>query len=497
MLCRRRIDPLDDAVWDRAEHDRRVHEALDGILRGEPGRPGRPSRHHRSDRSAGRDSDGSAEARPARGRGITCATCSTTRLMTLIARLRRPSSDSVATITRRARGILNLLPPRAMAGASSASAARAKASGVGAFPSRTASAAVARHGLCATPPSATRTSRIGAVLHVAAPRRPTPGRTRSWPDRAPCGSRGQPSADAGRSIGVISSPGCRFVSRSGVSPGSRWKSLTGSVRVAAGPARFTVASSAASATHMSEGCVAMQCGAGAEDRVDAVEPVDRVAAAAGLPLVAPRGAVVEVVAARPLHQVAADGRHVPQLRRGAVQDRLRQQRVALANRGWRPASAVAHQRADAHAAVGQLVDAGQRQRGDVDQRAAARCPRASGRSGWCRPRGNAPCAPAGRARRWLDGASARPNVVEGLHRRARFPRRPESPRRCRRRRRSGTNCRSCAHGFRRRFSSAGPSWPPSRRHGARHALAHFGEHRRPPSRSGRACSSRTGTRRAR
>ena len=46
------------------------------------------------------------------------------------------------------------------------------------------------------------------------------------------------------------------------------------------------------------------------------------AAAAGLALVAGRRGVVEVGAARPLHQVAADRRHVAQLRRGAREDRL-------------------------------------------------------------------------------------------------------------------------------------------------------------------------------
>ena len=66
--------------------------------------------------------------------------------------------------------------------------------------------------------------------------------------------------DPGRSTDVMSSPACRLVSTSGVSPGSRWKSLNASVRVPDGPARLTVASSAASATHMSEGWVAMQCG---------------------------------------------------------------------------------------------------------------------------------------------------------------------------------------------------------------------------------------------
>ena len=58
---------------------------------------------------------------------------------------------------------------------------------------------------------------------------------------------------------------------------------------------------------------------GAEDRVHAVEAVDaRRSPAPRLPLVAARGAVVEVVAPRPLHQVAADRGHVADLAGGAA-----------------------------------------------------------------------------------------------------------------------------------------------------------------------------------
>ena len=44
----------------------------------------------------------------------------------------------------------------------------------------------ARHGLCATPPSASRTSRDRAVRRPRAPPRPRPARRRSSPGRAPC-----------------------------------------------------------------------------------------------------------------------------------------------------------------------------------------------------------------------------------------------------------------------------------------------------------------------
>ena len=56
------------------------------------------------------------------------------------------------------------------------------------------------------------------------------------------------------------SSGARFVSRCGVSPGSRWKSSMGMARSPPGPRTRTTASSAARATPMSDGCVAMQAG---------------------------------------------------------------------------------------------------------------------------------------------------------------------------------------------------------------------------------------------
>ena len=50
------------------------------------------------------------------------------------------------------------------------------------------------------------------------------------------------------------------VSNCGVSPGRRWKSAIGTLRSPFGPERRTVASSAARATAMSDGLVAMQSG---------------------------------------------------------------------------------------------------------------------------------------------------------------------------------------------------------------------------------------------
>ena len=63
----------------------------------------------------------------------------------------------------------------------------------------------------------------------------------------------------------------------------------------------------------------------AEDRVPLVEAVERRAAGARLALVAGATApVAEIGAAGPLQQVAADRRHVADLRRGAGEQRLAQ-----------------------------------------------------------------------------------------------------------------------------------------------------------------------------
>src|ERR1051326_1255086 len=63
----------------------------------------------------------------------------------------------------------------------------------------------------------------------------------------------------------------------------------------------------------------------AENRVNAIVTLERAATAAGIAFVALRkGRVVKIIATRPLHQVAADRRHVPQLRTGAREQRLAQ-----------------------------------------------------------------------------------------------------------------------------------------------------------------------------
>src|ERR1035438_3804721 len=70
------------------------------------------------------------------------------------------SSESTSAMVRFASSILKALFLRGIAGANSAAAAAAKLSGVGALPRRKSSATEARHGLCETPPSARRISRM-------------------------------------------------------------------------------------------------------------------------------------------------------------------------------------------------------------------------------------------------------------------------------------------------------------------------------------------------
>jgi len=70
---------------------------------------------------------------------------------------------------------------------------------------------------------------------------------------------------------------------------------------------------------------------GAKNSVNAVETIDRIAPRSWAPLVAFCGFVVKVVAARALHDIAANRRHIPDLARRAVQDRLRQHGISLAD----------------------------------------------------------------------------------------------------------------------------------------------------------------------
>ena len=118
---------------------------------------------------------------------------------------------------------------------------------------------------------------------------------------------------------------------------------------------------------MSDGCTAMQ--ASLVPRIAfmrlrpsmAEQPVPRLAFVAG------RRDVVEIGAARALQEIAAGGRHVAQLLRGAGQQRARQHRIAPLHQRVIGEIGVAHERADAKPAACGLLDLVERKPGDVDQ----------------------------------------------------------------------------------------------------------------------------------
>ena len=127
---------------------------------------------------------------------------------------------------------------------------------------------------------------------------------------------------------------------------------------------------------MSEGLVAMQVSAAvralvglAEDGVDAVEALDGGAAGAGFALVAGgEGGVHEVVAAGALEEVAAGGGHVAELR--GWRRRAGPARAGGSccdDAGWLARSELRTSGADGDAAVGLAVDLGEAEVVDVDE----------------------------------------------------------------------------------------------------------------------------------
>ena len=98
----------------------------------------------------------------------------------------------------------------------------------------------------------------------------------------------------------------------------------------------------------------------AQHRVDAIAPSDGGAATAWLALVARHRRVTEVPAARALEQVAADRGHVPDLARRAGEQRFAQHGISLLDRARPREVAVADQRPDAKAAVGEVGHRAQR-----------------------------------------------------------------------------------------------------------------------------------------
>ena len=83
--------------------------------------------------------------------------------------------------------------------------------------------------------------------------------------------------------------------------------LEGNHPLAIGAGHANFASSAASATHMSDGWVAMQCSLAPRIACMRLTPADGAAAAARRTLVAWGRRVVKIMAARALEQIAADG----------------------------------------------------------------------------------------------------------------------------------------------------------------------------------------------
>ena len=95
------------------------------------------------------------------------------------------------------------------------------------------------------------------------------------------------------------------------------------------------------------------------------------AARSGLALVTGRGEVLEVDAARPLHEVPGRRGEIAQLRGGSREQRPRQHRVALADQGITRQLGIADRRSDSHPAVGQLLHPAEPQPGDIHEQARA------------------------------------------------------------------------------------------------------------------------------
>src|SRR6516162_8242089 len=104
-----------------------------------------------------------------------------------------------------------------------------------------------------------------------------------------------------------------------------------------------------------------------QDRVHPIDPFDRRTAAARLALIAWRGRIVEIEAARSLQEIAPGGCHVPQLLRGAGKNRTAEQWIACLDARVIDEIAIGHQRGDPQAAVPRLLDLVERKMGDVDQ----------------------------------------------------------------------------------------------------------------------------------
>src|ERR1700747_1319854 len=93
-----------------------------------------------------------------------------------------------------------------------------------------------------------------------------------------------------------------------------------------------------------------------QDRVHAVDPFDRGAAAARFALIARRGRIVEIEAARSLQEIAPGGGHVAQLLRGARENRAAEQWIAGLDARVIGEIAIRNKRAEPKPAVLRLSD---------------------------------------------------------------------------------------------------------------------------------------------
>ena len=167
---------------------------------------------------------------------------------------------------------------------------------------------------------------------------------------------------------VISSPALSTVSMCGVSPGRRWKSAIGIC--ASLPSGCTVSTVGVERPHGDRHVAGMRGDAGvarADDGVLPAEAADGRAAAARLPLVAGLVGVVEIGAARALQQVAGRGRLVAQLAGGAGDQRAREHAVVAPHALVGGEIGVAHQRADAQAALRRRLDLVEAKAVHIDQ----------------------------------------------------------------------------------------------------------------------------------
>src|SRR5437879_9480820 len=96
--------------------------------------------------------------------------------------------------------------------------------------------------------------------------------------------------------------------------------------------------------------------AGAEDRMYAVEPVDRRTARSGGSLVAGIGRVSEVIAASALQKVSAGSRHISKLWRSPRKECLGEHRILLLDHCVMRKVAVANHCANLQPTIGSSLD---------------------------------------------------------------------------------------------------------------------------------------------